>query len=465
MADAREKLNCRRCKEPSVPAPGTTSRDGKACLCGDCDRATRHPPAGPDPSYFGVTNAPSLEISSELEGGRTYEFDAHAARRYAHRYIKHLIEVEGKNESDAKREAFAEVGRLLGGLNRHTADSVARADEVAGRLWLEQWRDSLDMAGMFLPEMPRYTAADKSASTRKTRLAMALMQSDAHAGIAHIGWLQALHDALSSRELCLVFLPYERDLLLAWMGCSFLRQRRRTSGAHLPKLDRIVASYRAWYGWRLSRSKIRILLNSANSNSLFRRIRRRWRELQRNGAVSPELSDAVYALLEQDEPELTDVQEVNPRTFRATGGDDEDTFPLAVRAYPWFCWHHSITARNIIDAYGGFQLSLCPDSSRNEGFNWRMRPAKSPRAERERERIEEFGRSPAMLDRLCKPLCLTLSYSQSGRGFTSWLKDQRDTRFAAMRSHAENPKEYVRLDSYTSLRPCDQDEAKEDVDD
>jgi hypothetical protein len=399
------KLVCRQCKQRSIPAPGTVSKDRKTCLCGDCERWGRLADGlrfdarwdDPDPSYFGITSKPSLEIKSELDEARPFEFEPKSSRHWTALRVTQLVWMDGKSQSEAEKIAQRELGRLLNDLNADAVRVASKADRELRRQWLREWREIPALGEA--PELPRIKAGDKSASTRRTYEAMWAVKDQIDAHIAHVERCKALRDILSSLEFAGVFSRAEMELFQAWMTPWHDRPINRTATEYIWRW------HVAWCGGRYGYSDVEALLDEDNPQSIQARFWRHWHKVECGGQVSRELSEAVRALLAREEPEQANVAEVNPRIFVAVD-DDGDEFPLDVWAHPRFS-AQTITHRNVEAAYAD-----------NSGL-----------AAYQRERIECFAqtckgadihhdRLSSLRDRVRTPETLTLSYSQSGRGFS-----------------------------------------------
>jgi hypothetical protein len=400
------RLVCRQCKLRSIPAPGTASKDRKTCLCGDCERWRRLEDGlrfdarwlRPDRSDFGITSAPGLDAESGLDKARPFEFEEQFPRDFTRLLIRQLVRVEGKSQAEAERITQRELRRLLKDLNADGATERKEADQELRRLYLKKWRDILPYGEP--PELPRIPARDKSASTRRTYDAMQATEDRLNVLTARADRRRALSDILSSPEFAGVFSRAEADLFQAYM------LPRRGWPPSMTATEWIWHWHTAWCCGRFQYSEVDALLDEDNPQSLLARLWRQWHAIERKGRVSDKLREAVCALLARDDPQEADVSEVNTRIFATMGSDGGDEFPLGVRACPWFCWQQNITHRNIETAYGdGSVLAL----HHRERIEWFARMGKGKDA--------HCDRLSSLRDRVCAPETLTLSYSQSGRGF------------------------------------------------
>jgi len=502
-------VKCKECKQRSIPAPGTLSKDGKTCLCGDCERAVRYSEAKPDNSHFGITEGPALTTPSELDGVRNFDFQEDTPKEWTRAY-KRWARAQGKNWEDVRGLAQREIGQTLSKLNQYEANARRKMDEVVRRHLGGQFPSShaRTLAVAHPSGLPRFDAGDRSAATRRTWKVIYDIDQERHKEFVHAERKRALRDVLRSPEFAGVCTRSEIDLIRIWVSAPPLWQE-----AGISIYDWIANEHQLFCDGNLGCREVKALLDDENPRSIPSRILRRWLALRgpkRKDKAPPELAEAVSVLIDQDEPELTDVSEVNARVFSATGNDDGDVFPRAVYARPRFCWQQSITARNVETAYGDDSPSAVYQRSRIELFR-HPDPDKLPVAPRygsglakvavpyfqkitfkldlnpvsrehmragvqnelfpprplaflaqhfNNHRTPQTGPSRALVlqDRLRAPETLTLSYSQFGRGYNQGLAEPMEINKAtrAMREQALKGKKYVRMDDYKSLRPRDE---------
>lgn len=360
-----------------VEAKDVTASQRLNYLCAKCYKKVAKREALP-----GMADRPHFFLPSELDSFRDFEREPDFAKDCSRVLIRDGIR-QGKTQAEAKKNAWKEVNRLLRSLSRYQREGQEEFKKLYARDCLKQassgFQSQVETLRIF-----QQKGGNKSAATKKNRKEIEKQVALATQNRRREDFLWVIFKILRTPGPSNDFTFNEIQTFLTHLSAQLPPSPKYPAGVSGLDLTDVWKIHNLWNPKPVSRSTVGRLLDDENRNSWFGRFRRHCDYLRTHPAHLPaDLVEMIVFIFDGEQPQDVEVSEC---LAQPQGMPDSEGNPTHKYVWANIHWCQTISAARPGSRYpGNIERAYLEDDAR-AGY--------------ERKRIEEFGKFPALLDRL-----------------------------------------------------------------